>query len=286
MSTSVSRRSSATVHPTRQQLDELDALLKRMLDLPVNRLEDEARTTSRPAPRRPAATVASRVAAPEPMRGRIVPTVARQPAEPPAVNTARRTRKKPTSSRAWCPTDAPAPRDSGSAAEPGRKRRSTPQDWVPLSSTWQPSARTWKPLSEAWKQAQTAAGRPADAPSCRGEPALAAEPPPEPRAETDTPASRNRAESAPAEPPHPRRRPRRRASAPDPCAAAALAAVAAARLQRGLRRLPGSLRSRRPLAARADRPDGPRRRRPAGPGRRPRPGRWPTGSVGPLDPLR
>ena len=42
MSMSVSRRSSATGHPTRQQLDELDALLKRMLDLPVNRLEDEA----------------------------------------------------------------------------------------------------------------------------------------------------------------------------------------------------------------------------------------------------
>ena len=41
MSTSTSRRSPSSVHPTRQQLDDLDALLKRMLDLPVNRLEDE-----------------------------------------------------------------------------------------------------------------------------------------------------------------------------------------------------------------------------------------------------
>ncbi len=40
MSTTVSTRSPGTLSPTRQQLDELDALLKRMLDLPVNQLED------------------------------------------------------------------------------------------------------------------------------------------------------------------------------------------------------------------------------------------------------
>ncbi len=30
-----------SLHPTRQQLDELDALLQKMLDLPVNRVEEK-----------------------------------------------------------------------------------------------------------------------------------------------------------------------------------------------------------------------------------------------------
>jgi hypothetical protein len=40
MMTSVSTRSPGTLNPTRQQLDELDALLQRMLELPVNKLDD------------------------------------------------------------------------------------------------------------------------------------------------------------------------------------------------------------------------------------------------------
>ncbi|MGH7223880.1 MAG: hypothetical protein ACRELF_11665, partial [Gemmataceae bacterium] len=40
MTTTVSTRSAGTLNPTRQQLDELDALLQRMLELPVNKLED------------------------------------------------------------------------------------------------------------------------------------------------------------------------------------------------------------------------------------------------------
>src|SRR5919199_1380641 len=53
-------RTSAPVHPTRQQLDELDALLQRMLDLPVNQLEEAvgpdevAAPPAPPAPPRPA----------------------------------------------------------------------------------------------------------------------------------------------------------------------------------------------------------------------------------------
>ena len=42
MSSSGSSRSSTLLQPTRQQLDELDALLERMLTLPVNRLDDES----------------------------------------------------------------------------------------------------------------------------------------------------------------------------------------------------------------------------------------------------
>jgi hypothetical protein len=40
MTTSVSTRSPGRLNPTRQQLDELDALLQRMLDLPVNPLDE------------------------------------------------------------------------------------------------------------------------------------------------------------------------------------------------------------------------------------------------------
>src|SRR5437763_2906441 len=48
--------------PTRQQLDELDALLQRMLDLPVNHADEEA--LEPPAAARP--TLPPRVAEPEP----------------------------------------------------------------------------------------------------------------------------------------------------------------------------------------------------------------------------
>jgi hypothetical protein len=41
-----SRPPGAPGHPTRQLLDELDALMQRMLSLPVNQLEDELRTTA------------------------------------------------------------------------------------------------------------------------------------------------------------------------------------------------------------------------------------------------
>src|SRR5262249_60845169 len=38
--TSISTRTPGSLNPTRQQLDELDALLQRMLELPVNRLDE------------------------------------------------------------------------------------------------------------------------------------------------------------------------------------------------------------------------------------------------------
>jgi hypothetical protein len=53
MSTTVSTRSPGTLSPTRQQLDELDALLKRMLDLPVNQLEESEVTEEAEEPPAP-----------------------------------------------------------------------------------------------------------------------------------------------------------------------------------------------------------------------------------------
>src|SRR5271154_1577948 len=51
MSTSRSSRTGTSIHPTRQQLEELDALLQRMLELPVNQVEEtQAEPPVEPAP--------------------------------------------------------------------------------------------------------------------------------------------------------------------------------------------------------------------------------------------
>ena len=129
MSTSLSPRSSGSSgHPTRQQLDELDALLQRMLALPVNQAGDEVaaeiNTLSRTAATRP-----------EPVSYR---TPDHADAQTPAEQHAEA-------------ASAPAPRlddahvDSASADD-------DPDGWVPLSSTWKPSPHTWKPLAQSWQQ--------------------------------------------------------------------------------------------------------------------------------------
>jgi hypothetical protein len=173
MSTSVSRRSPSAVHPTRQQLDDLDALLKRMLDLPVNRLEDEtddeagappsAEEEVGPTPT-PSAT--------EPMRGPQRPAFVRPAqteAAPPSVNyntsDANEADLKPrviivASNAPENETDSAA-EAAGHAAPATAETRPTgghTEDWVPLTSSWRPSSRTWKPLTEAWEQAQGGRG--------------------------------------------------------------------------------------------------------------------------------
>ncbi len=136
MATSVSPR-SAQLHPTRQQLDELDALLQRMLDLPVNKLEEEepAEEAETPAPEfRAPVSYSVPIAEPPPrLEPRVVP-VAETPVSPPPA-----------------PAEMPPPE----AREPG------PDDWVRLASTWQPSPRTWQPLAQSWQHASRPAARPA-----------------------------------------------------------------------------------------------------------------------------
>jgi hypothetical protein len=60
MSALPSPQSSASADLTRQQLDELDALLQRMLELPVHQLDE------RPAPTEPTTVVSLSVLEPEP----------------------------------------------------------------------------------------------------------------------------------------------------------------------------------------------------------------------------
>lgn len=137
MSTSVSPRSTA-VHPTRQQLDELDALLQRMLDLPVNQL-DEGEAAEEPEPpapafRPPVSYSVPVVDPPARLEPRVVPAEEQQAPAPPAL-----------------PPTPPAPEPLPpvvAAQEPG------PDDWVRLASTWQPSAQTWQPLAQSWQAAR------------------------------------------------------------------------------------------------------------------------------------
>src|SRR5262245_46510815 len=69
MSTSLSPRSSpGSVHPTRPQLDELAALLQRMLELPVNAADEEPGPAARKPKKEPAPARAPAERRPEPPR--------------------------------------------------------------------------------------------------------------------------------------------------------------------------------------------------------------------------
>jgi hypothetical protein len=131
------------VHPTRQQLDELDALLQRMLDLPVNQVDDE--------PDEPEAAA-------EPPISYRVPIAESAPSLEPRVVPAEESLRPPPprpAEQAPPPVfEAPPAVQAPTAREPG------PDDWVRLASTWQPSAQTWQPLAQSWQQASRPGERP------------------------------------------------------------------------------------------------------------------------------
>jgi hypothetical protein len=190
MTTSRSPRSSGPVHPTRQQLDELDALLQRMLDLPVNHLED-----AQPPP-------AEEPAAPEPAsKGAEEPV--EKPAEPDAkppllaVFPASLVDRGPPVAYTVVETTDPRPESAREPAAAPEAKGEGPGDWIPLKSSWRPSAQTWGPLAEKWQQAQGAL-EPAPAPPEEAKtiepvapepaPAVSAPPSTEPVAERPAPA--------------------------------------------------------------------------------------------------
>ena len=112
MSTSLSPRSSASVHPTRQQLDELDALLQRMLELPVNGVPEQP--------------------------------VARNPAPAPAAENARTVRHDPPESAPGADTDGG---DDREAWVPLRSSwQPSAQTWGPLAKQWQEAQQAGETL--------------------------------------------------------------------------------------------------------------------------------------------
>lgn len=182
MTTSVTTRAAGTRNPTRQQLDELDALLQRMLDLPVHPLDEPEPAESEEAveeppplpllPKRQRERIKEEIETPvSPPPSYTVPVV-KPPISYMVVETAS-PRPLPRASgfepRPSALPPQPAPRTSVDETPilPGQISE-TPfaaplletdeeETWVPLRSTWKPSAQTWPPLAESWHQANSGA---------------------------------------------------------------------------------------------------------------------------------
>jgi hypothetical protein len=185
MSTSLSGRSSvATTNPSRQQLDELDALLQRMLDLPVHQAGDglAAEESSEAMARSGDATTGEDRATPGDPAGEepFTPdglgdlpasfyTVTEVVSAPLSMTSSYRksggegAKQKVDSSRdvplgheehreldvTFAAGSSPAP------TEAAREETDKDEAWVPFRSSWQPSPQTWLPLAESWQQGRT-----------------------------------------------------------------------------------------------------------------------------------
>jgi hypothetical protein len=151
MSTSLSPRSSG--HPTRQQLDELDALLQRMLALPVNQAGDG---------------VTAEIDAP--------PKMSQLPGQE---SVSYRTpdfgenEQLPAQTEEADAEPAAPPRLDDAHVSSTDEGQDDPDNWVRLSSTWKPSPHTWKPLAQSWQQPRTTpVSKPAQESPPSGEEAL------------------------------------------------------------------------------------------------------------------
>ncbi len=190
----------SSLHPTRKQLDELDELLQRMLDLPVNRVEDR---TGKPVPaaaaseETPAPVARPLQSGPRPEQPgaaeQIEPAARKPPAEPDQPEAKKAPPEEARTPAADVPSSSAIP--PLAVQPPHRLRKRTPPsqptagpeegeegpdgEWVPFRSSWKPSPHTWPPLAESWAQAQKT---PEQARLRRDEPVptLDAAPPPAP----------------------------------------------------------------------------------------------------------
>lgn len=165
---------SGSPGPTRQQLDELDALLQRMLDLPVSQADEPPPETEpeedlSPPPGYPPTSdyvgASPGLAAPpgwEPPS--LAPRVVNAPPDDPALGV-----EPPVpGGRHDLEEDAPvdpteelarirAQMQQQAGLPPTAHIPNPPAagqgEWVPRQA-WQPSAQTWKPLAERWEQAR------------------------------------------------------------------------------------------------------------------------------------
>jgi hypothetical protein len=186
MSTSLSPRSSMP-HPTRQQLDELDALLQRMLELPVNQVEED---------QGPAPVPAAPVKEPRPTLPPVSYSDGTTDAPPPPAVKGPSLEQRivpPTAAHEEPPAVVETERQGGEG-----------ENWVPFKSSWEPSSLTWQPLQENWKQVQAELrhrrGQPTE-PMPLSNPPASATPmsPPEPEETSDLAPTRSRTpEPAPA----------------------------------------------------------------------------------------
>lgn len=150
-------------HPTRQQLDELDALLQRMLELPVKRDEEKAEEQSVGATSEGlSSNVLPQRSSPTPRLARTTP-----PASSPPPNRHASTPEPEGPPEGEAPTETESPPLAVQPPHRMHKRATRPQlpeteegtvgadgEWVPFRSSWKPSPLTWPPLAESWAQAQ------------------------------------------------------------------------------------------------------------------------------------
>ena len=185
MTTSVSTHAAATLNPTRQQLDELDALLQRMLELPVNKLEEEQADEEQveddelavepaspvqPSFSHPMIPVEETPPARSPVSYMVVETASPRPIPPasgfePQLSVLRPQRVPTTPPEAVPePPEQREPESNGEPPVPESAPTPTeanePETWVPLRSTWQPSPQTWPPLADSWHQVNGGDRRP------------------------------------------------------------------------------------------------------------------------------
>lgn len=142
MSMSVSPRPMSE-SPTRQQLEELDVLLKRMLDLPWVK-EEAAVEPELPRPLvarggRPSEVVAFRSARP----GR--------PGEDLTVSQASGAAPAPKATPGYATSETSLSAEDDEPPQVPEFHAPNPDDWIKLAATWQPSPQTWAPLAETWK---------------------------------------------------------------------------------------------------------------------------------------
>src|SRR5260370_20623676 len=133
MSTSLSRRWwGSPEHPTRQQLDELDALLQRMLALPVNQADDDVTAEINGAPKNALA-------------------LRQEPVSYHTIDDGDNGQTPAEDEEAAVEPKAP-PRLDNAHVPPVDENQQDADNWVPLSSTWKPSPHTWKPPAHTWPQ--------------------------------------------------------------------------------------------------------------------------------------
>jgi hypothetical protein len=168
MSTSVSSPSSS-FQPSRQQLDELDALLQRMLELPVNQLEETALEKAAEAARAGPEPEAADTPAPEPDALAQADTESQpeagilpQESEPAQAADSPPAHAESTPSGEEDVSAAEVRSEQAAGIDPMQvdPAEGQAEEWVPLRSSWKPSEQTWPPLVEHWQQTRAAAPEP------------------------------------------------------------------------------------------------------------------------------
>lgn len=142
---------------TRQQLDELDALLQRMLEMPVNQGEPGKTETVQDVLLRKLRSenpTLSAGQAPMPNSGSARPANHYQVVESSDGTDADYRSHRP--GQAPNPSAGAGNQGAGGSARlaPGIDLPGSSKDgeWIPFRSSWQPSAQTWQPLAQSWNQ--------------------------------------------------------------------------------------------------------------------------------------